>query len=164
MKARLNDNGGFGLIEAMFYIVLLAVAVTIFTAFTTDVIKGSAKAVDKKSVWQNSRFVADKIVQEVKTANQITGVSTTSLALLDAGNASVSFYFDAGQHAVFFQSGAQNSRLTAEDVKVTGLNFTAAGGGVRLDFTLEKVKPAGYPYKPYRLTTSRLIIPRKNLY
>lgn len=164
MKKKLSATKGFSLIETMIYVVLLVIMVTVFTAFSVDVVRAGVRVVDKKIVDQNNRFILSKISQEIKTARQITGVNPTNLALVDADSNNVSFYLESAEQAIYFQNPSQNLRLTGEDVKITNLNFSSVGKGVKIEFSLERAKPASSLYKPYQLTTTQLILPRQNIY
>ena len=166
MKPHPKHNQGFSLIETMIYVSLLIVIVGIFTAFTADIVRGAARIIDKKMIVQNNRFVLDKMLQEIKTSQNVeVSPDAKELTLLDASSTLVRFFSNEDEQAIYFNDGTQNLRLTEAGVRASDLKFTTVGSyGIRLEYNLAKVKLSTNFSKPFELKTSQVIVPRGNLY
>ena len=157
-------QAGFSLIEVIIYVALTIVLVTVFTAFTTDVVKGAAKIFASKEVHQNYRLVLNRLTQDLKTAKQILDLQVDEITIENAQGDTVRYYFDSAGKTIYYDNGADVYPLHGPEVEVTALVFTAIGQAIRLEISLEKAADFKPGSSPYSLSGYSMVIPRPQIY
>lgn len=119
----LKKSSGFTIIELLIYISIVAVATTIFTSFTVDVVRAAGRALAVKEVSQGSRLILSRITQEIKTAKSVSAIDSDSIQLIDVSGSPVTISFDSVNHAVSYSDSNGSSLISPTTVRVTNLQF-----------------------------------------
>ena len=170
LKKIKNQPCGYSLIELLIYIGLVGVIIVIFTAFTADVLKTSAKALTIKEVNQSARLLLARITQEIKTAKTFS-VSPNQIDLTYAAGTPVTFSFDDTNDLVNYNDGAGNIQISNNTIRVTHLGFQQTVlqtypliQAITIDLTVEQKNPQPSSNQKYQLQLSSTVTPRPQLY
>jgi Flp pilus assembly pilin Flp len=77
----LKDQQGLTLIEVVLYIAIVSAVLTAAIFFAWDVIGGQTKSYVITEVNQNSRFIIEKLSNDIRQATSLNTVSDTTLSL-----------------------------------------------------------------------------------
>jgi len=144
---------GFTLIETLFYALIISGVLIAGIFFSLDILEGQQKARSYQEAQQNARFGMERMVQEIKSANDIN--TTSSTFLTNPGYLSLSHevssknptIFSVSDEKLVMKQGANaTSALTSDIVRVTNLIFTDLSvanrtKNIRISMRVEHVNP-----------------------
>jgi len=142
MAKFLKNPPGFTIIELLIYLGIVAVATTVFTSFTADVVRAASRALAVKEVSQGSRLILSRITQEIKTAKSISTISSDSIQLVDVSDSTVTISFDSANGVVSYTDASGSSLISPTTARVTNLQFeqlTPNTVGFSLTLTQKKI-------------------------
>lgn len=119
---QLLANKGFTLIELILYIALVSIFVTGAIFFAWDIIYGREKAFQQQIVEQNARAALARIVYEIRRADDINSVSSSSIELENGAN-DTTISLSSGTVQIT-TGGVGPYDLTSNQVIITSLAFT----------------------------------------
>jgi prepilin-type N-terminal cleavage/methylation domain-containing protein len=154
MRKPLNKNfnhninkDGFTLIELLLYVALVSIFITGAVLFAWDIIFGQAKAEILRTVNQEMRFVSQRIMYEIRNAQDINqaSASTLSLSMSQAERDPTIIDLSGGQIRIGIGSGGScpttnPCALTSDQVVVDALNFidlSSSTDSKNVKFTVE---------------------------
>lgn len=113
---------GFTLIELLIYIALVTIFISGAILFVWDVIYGREKAYQQQVVEQSARATMARIAYEIRRAQDINSLSSTSIELENGAN-DTTISLSSGVVQITTE-GAGSYDLTSNQVTVTDLTFT----------------------------------------
>ena len=122
-----NKESGFTFIELILYTALVSIFLTSAVYFAWNVIYSQVKSTVQQEVSENLRFISGRIQAEIRNAQEINNVGTSSIEL-DSGLIGITTISLVGQTVQITQSG-QTSDLSSDKVEVTELLFTNLTSG-----------------------------------
>ncbi len=144
---------GFTLIETLIYGLIVSGMILISILFSLSISDGSQRARAYQEVQQNARMAMDRIVQEIRAADDLNASGsvfganpgTLSLAHSDPGK-NPTIFDVSGEKLRISQGGSATTTLTSDLVRVTNLTFTNLSVSNRtkniyISLTVEHVNP-----------------------
>ncbi|MFA6249912.1 MAG: type II secretion system protein [Candidatus Shapirobacteria bacterium] len=149
-------TAGFTLIEMILYIGIVTIFLTAAIQFGWNIIYIRVKSTNQQELNQNLRLVAEKLLYEIRNAQSINTLTSTSLTLnsvdpqrhptkIDLTNGSVRFGYGPSGSCSF----SAPCNLTGNLVRITNLTFSDLssndGKSVNISFSLtgEVINPSG---------------------
>jgi len=166
---------GYSLINLILYTALVALTVVFITQFTFTVLVLRNKTAAQRAVWENARYVMERMVHQIRAANTLDLpysdfiASPGTLALLtniydiDEPQVRVIFFVDGNKRLIFSREGYTDEMITDEMVEISALTLTRYTDGtsesIRIVLTLDAKSPSSrFDYQAtYTLATSILI-------
>lgn len=152
-SSKLKAKEGFTLIETLFYTLIIAGVLVSATFFSLDILDGQQKARSYQEVQQNARAAMDRIVQEIRAANDLNTTDSTfgahpgylSLSHEDSSK-NPTIFSVASEKLVIKQGSSATSTLTSDAVRITNLIFTDLSvanrtKNIRISMRVEHVNP-----------------------
>ncbi|MEK7166130.1 MAG: type II secretion system protein [Patescibacteria group bacterium] len=149
----LRTKEGFTLIESIIYSLMISGMIIAAVLFALNVSEGQQKARSYQEVQQNARFALERIVQEIKSANDLNTTSSVfgahpgylSLSHEDSSK-NPTIFSVASEKLVMKQGANATSTLTSDNVRVTNLIFTNLSmanrtKNIRISMRVEHVNP-----------------------
>ncbi|MFH1712098.1 MAG: type II secretion system protein [Patescibacteria group bacterium] len=149
---RWQQKNGFTLVETMIYVSIIAVFLVSVVFFALEIVQTSQRARIQLEVDQNIRFAMERMVREIRAADDVnTGSSTfgSHPGVLSIANDSLALdptVFDVSSGALRLKYGSASAlELTSDDVVVTNLVFTDFSRSnrtknIRISMTIEYIK------------------------
>ncbi|MBI4117663.1 MAG: hypothetical protein HY453_01110 [Parcubacteria group bacterium] len=157
-------QSGFTLIELIIYTLLVSGIMVTLTNLALDIVSASQKARAKQEVQQNARLLMNRILYEIRTANDLnTGSSTfdTHPGVLSLAKDSGSLdptVFDVSAGVSRITQGVGSAvELTSDKVTVTNLVFknksiSGRTKNIKIEITVQHKNPDGR--KEYNVSAS----------
>ncbi len=165
MKNHFKKQHGFSMIELLIYISVISAATIIFTSFTADVVKRTARILNAKEVTQNSRLIAARISQEIKTAKSIDALAGDEITLTNFNNEQVTISYDAANNLVELTNPNGTIAITNNKIRVTALVFEQlTPEAVAFQMTVEQSNATAPKSLRYKLDFTTTVVPRPQLY
>lgn len=153
---KFKKKNGFTLIELILYVALVSIFVTGAVYFAWDIIYGRVKSGVQQEVSQNLRLASKRIIQEIRNAQGVNSIDTSTISLVMQDAARNPTVFDLSNGRLRIGYGSSGScptsapcTLTSDEVTVTDFTFTdlSSGGGetinISFTITLESNNPSG---------------------
>ena len=146
-------RSGFTLIEVLIYALMISGMVTTAVLFALNVSEGQQKARSYQEVQQNARFGMERMVQEIKAANDLNTANSTFnvhpglLSFSHEDSLKNPTIFSVASEKLAMKQGVNaTSTLTSDNVRVTNLIFTNMSvanrtKNIRISMRVEHVNP-----------------------
>lgn len=115
---------GFTLVEIILYVGIMAIVFSAIVPFTWSVIENGSKSAVQQEVFDNARFISEKIKFEVLRASGIATVSANSLSLTDFAPDTTTVIDLSGGNVRINKNGGGAVNLNSQNVAVSDLTFT----------------------------------------
>lgn len=149
-KKKRTKIGGFSLVEMLFYVALLSLALLVVTQTLLVMIRSYGNLRATQHIEQDGGFSLDRIVREIRDASEVTdaesvlGTNPGELFLVTTNavgaSRTVEFYIENGQ-IMLREDGTPVGSLTGTKTTVTNLVFrkitTTRSKGVKIEMTIE---------------------------
>ena len=120
-----NYQKGTTLIELLLYLAIASGIMLSLVTFAWDVIGGGAKSARQEDVSSSVRYLSSRIGYEIRNANSINSVSSSSISLADSVPANNPTVFSlSGNNLTIKEGSAAAVNLNPNSVKVTSLAFS----------------------------------------
>lgn len=120
---RKRAKTGFTLIELILYISIVTIMLSALVPFAWTIIDESMKSSIQQEVSSSARYATERIKYEIRNANSINSITSTTLSL-NAPTATV-ISLNSATKKVTIQIGAEPAvNLNSNDTSVSSLTFT----------------------------------------
>ncbi len=171
----LHKQQGYSLIDLILYTAFIALIVLVVVQFMLSVLILRNKTAAERAAWENGRYAMERIVHQLRSANQIDlstatfGTTLDTLALLtnlydiDEPEVLVTFFVDGNGQLIFSREGYTSEVITTPDVRITQMTltrfFAGTSEGVKIALITEASSPSTrFDFQAtYSLDTSILI-------
>lgn len=158
---------GFSLIEVVLYSALSATVLIAIILFNINILKSYNKTKTIFEVQQNARIAMNRMVYEIRQAQDLNVVSATQLSLTDINGNTITFNASTGTLIMSRTDVGQSYSLTSDKVNVDSLNFTdltATGGRdtVRVEMAVSRINPNNLMEMSYSVTLITTVMKRDN--
>lgn len=152
-KNKSCNREGFTLIETLFYALIMTGVLVSATLFSLNILEGQQRARAFQEVQQNARFSMERMIQEIRAANDLNVASSTFdtspgfLSLSHEDSSRNPTNFGVSDNILGTKQGsAATTSITSSDVKVTSLifrNLSVANRtkNINISLTVEHVNP-----------------------
>jgi Tfp pilus assembly protein PilE len=142
MKRSVNKKAGLTMVETLFYISIFAVlSIVIINAMIY--MTGSFRETSVQAELMRGGEIMEKISREIKQADSINTISSTSLKLNtknESGQSKTVTFILVGSNMQFLEDDILTGNLNAATILVTNVNFTnittAVSTAVKLSFSI----------------------------
>lgn len=132
-------QAGFTFVEVLLYIALIGIILIALVPTSLNIIIGSARNSVEQEVFDQARFISEKIKSEVRNSDGINSVNPGSISL-STNNVSTNptVIEQIGNDLFITQGSGSPIRLHSSHTTVTNLNFTdlSAGGSENIKYSL----------------------------
>jgi type II secretory pathway pseudopilin PulG len=151
MKNKFNKQIGFTLFELIIYLGIVSILLVSLTSLMLNILTGQARNFAQQEVNYNLKFISNNLAGDIKKANQIGSLSTTTLVLNFPGPNTVTYKFDRDRKLMTRQDNAG----AAEEVSTkwvniggdfTDLSFKNKSKNVGIALAIEYDNPANMSY------------------
>jgi len=80
-QTSVNTNNGFTLIEVILYVAIVTIVITALVQFAIVIVNNNTKSATQQEVYNNARFISEKIKYEIRNASGINSLSTSQIIL-----------------------------------------------------------------------------------
>ena len=157
-------KSGFTMVELIIYLALVVVITTIFTGFTTSVVKNSARILAKNEVYYNGQFLLSRIIQEIKTAKNIGMVNTDSITMTNEYGQEVIVAFDSVNNTINYTLDSVTTIITLDYIRATELTFHQRGDSLIAIHLMVDNGPSNSVAFPHEANFYTAASPRSQLY
>lgn len=119
-----NNNLGFTFIELILYISIVTIMLTAIVPFGWSVVTNGVKSSVQQEVYTQSRFVSERIKQEIRQASGITSVNPNSISLTNFSPDTTTIIDLSSGLVRINKNGTGFVNLNSNNTNVTGLEFT----------------------------------------
>lgn len=120
----MKKQTGFTLIEIILYVGIIAIIFSAIVPFAMVVIGNSSKSAVQQEVYDNARFISQKIIFEIRRASDITSVGANSISLTDFSPDSTTIIDLSDGNVRLNKNGIGPVNLNSASSTVTDLTFT----------------------------------------
>ncbi len=138
----LSAQGGYSLIELLFYVSFFAIFVLV-TINAMIIMTRSFRETTHFSQLIQSGSMVERMVREIRQASGVTIISATSIridTLDDAGLAKTEEFTLSGSNLEFYENGISSGNLNSPNITLTALSFsgvtTARGSAVKVSLSI----------------------------
>lgn len=128
---KLCNKQGFGFIELIMYVAIVAIVLSAAVVFGWNMIFGAVKSRTEQEVNYNLKFASERIIYEIRNASGINSVAATSISLANVNTALNPTVIDLSGGRIRIGQGSAGSCptsspcfLTSSRVNITNLVFT----------------------------------------
>lgn len=119
------QNWGFTLLEVILYVAIVSIFLTALIPLAWNIIGGGVKNSAQQEVFSQARYVSERIKYEIRNADGINSISSSSISLDVATAANDPTIITLSGTNVTIKLGtADLVNLNSEDTKITSLAFT----------------------------------------
>ena len=140
-----GTQSGFTLVEMIIYLAIVSTMLVSISYLILDLIGGQSKSAANQEVNQNSRFITQRLISDIKAASDFSIPSEDTLNLTVPGD-DIVYSLDAGSLNLTRQVGAEPAEdLNSSEVEVTGSfidnSFAARSRNVGVSLIISYVNP-----------------------
>jgi len=147
---------GFSIIELMVYVVIVAVAMTVFANFAIAVTQNASQLKNKHAVEQNAELLLARISEEIRYSQNVVSASGSTLTLTNSSGSQVTITLN-GTEVDYNGVALSNSYVSVRTL--TFSSITGMSGGVAITLTVQP-KNSGGIGAPYTLTLTSTAVSR----
>ncbi len=156
-------RGGFTIIELLVYLSIVAVAMTIFSVFTVDVIKNASRSRTVIAVEQNAQFIMNRLATDIQNAQSINSVTSSSISLTNSLGVAVIYSWDSVNKKVTYQA----ADVSTIQVRVTSLSFqqvSTAPPTISIGLTVAQGNVLASAAGQYSTSLATTVVSRRGIY
>lgn len=142
IKNKFKKNSGFALLETLFYVIFLGI-LSVVVINSLIIMTKSFRETKRQTEIVQSSHIMERISREIKQANSISAISSSSLTLNteDSSGTPKTIQFDLSNGNLrLIDNGAFLGNLNLPSITISNLSFTeittSSGKGVKVSFSV----------------------------